>query len=151
GVVLARRRRGFGGTDIQVCRHDPCVVAEWYSGFIPNDREYRLHVVDGEVIRTQRKYLERPDQRHSDYIKNHANGYVFKTPQRPLRPSRLDAAVQAVSALGLDFGAVDLIVDPEGVEYVLEVNTAPACSPLTLSAYAEALKRKFPQIAGNSS
>lgn len=136
GVILARRRRGFGGTDIQVCQHNPCVVAEWYSGFIPNDREYRLHVVGGHIARAARKYLERPDQRRSEHIKNHSNGYVFKAPLRKLNKSREDAAVRAVEALGLDFGAVDLVVDHEGVEHVLEVNTAPACSPKTLQAYA---------------
>jgi glutathione synthase/RimK-type ligase-like ATP-grasp enzyme len=61
---------------------------------------------------------------------------VFKTPARKLNKSRTDAAVKAVEALGLDFGAVDLVVDHQGLEYVLEVNTAPACSPKTLQAYA---------------
>jgi predicted ATP-grasp superfamily ATP-dependent carboligase len=136
GVILARKRRGFGGTDIQICGHNPCVPAEWYSRFVPNDREYRIHIVDGNLVRVVRKYLERPEQRRSEHIKNHSNGYVFKTPARKLNTSRVDASVKAVEALGLDFGAVDLVVDAQGVEYVLEVNTAPACSPKTLQAYA---------------
>ena len=148
GTILARRRRGFGGTDIQVCGHDPCVGAEWYSTFIPNDREYRIHVCAGRPIRVVRKYLERPELRRSEHVKNHANGYVFKTPQRRLNKSRLDAAVRAVEALGLDFGAVDLVVDHDGVEYVLEVNTAPACSPKTLQAYAFQLAELIKERSG---
>lgn len=139
GVILARRRRGFGGTDIQVCSHDPCVGAEWYSTYIPTNREYRLHVVGDKVVRVQRKYLERPDERVSEYVKNHKNGYAFKQPSRRLNSSRLDAAVKAVQSLGLDFGAVDLVVGEDKLEYVLEVNTAPACSPKTLNAYSTAL------------
>jgi D-alanine-D-alanine ligase-like ATP-grasp enzyme len=41
----------------------------------------------------------------------------------------------------LDFGAVDLVVDRDNKEYVLEVNTAPALSPLRLQHYAEALRK----------
>lgn len=148
GDVLARSRRGFGGTDIQVCGHNPCVGAEWFSTFIPNDREYRVHVVAGHVIRVVRKYLERPDQRRSEYVKNHANGYVFKTPSKKLNRGRTEASVKAVEALGLDFGAVDLVVDHEGLEYVLEVNTAPACSPKTLQAYAFQLAKLISERSG---
>lgn len=154
GVIFARRRRGFGGTDIQICGHDPCVVAEWYSTYIPNRREYRIHVVGGKVIRVVRKYLELPDDPNGpenpgrEYVRNHAGGYVFKTPQRKLNKSRLDAAVKAVEALGLDFGAVDLVVDNEGREHVLEVNTAPACSPKTLHAYAFQLAELIRERSG---
>lgn len=148
GVILARSRRGFGGTDIRVCGHSPCIPAEWYSGFIPNEREYRIHVVGGHIVRVVRKYLERPDQRRSEYIKNHSNGYVFKTPSKKLNKGRTEASVKAVEALGLDFGAVDLVVDHEGVEHVLEVNTAPACSPKTLQAYAFQLAKLISERSG---
>lgn len=137
---LGRKLRGFGGKDIIVLptgmgdTHSSGV--DFYTKFIPNDREYRIHVCGGKVIRVVRKYLERPDQKKSEYVKNHANGYVFKTPAKHLNQTRTDAAVKAVEALGLDFGAVDMVVDHQGLEYVLEVNTAPACSPKTMQAYA---------------
>ena len=111
-----------------------------YVRFIPNDREYRLHVVRGVVVSTQRKYLERPELDDGGIIKNHDHGYVFKTPERELHDSRKQAAIKAVEALGLDFGAVDLIVDQEGKEYVLEVNSAPALSPKRIEQYVEALR-----------
>ncbi len=37
----------------------------------------------------------------------------------------LNLGCHAVSALGLDFGAADIIQDKHGKLYVLEVNTAP--------------------------
>jgi len=49
------------------------------------------------------------------------------------------AAVSAVEALGLTFGAVDLIVGDDGHTYILEVNTAPACSPRTAREYVNAV------------
>jgi glutathione synthase/RimK-type ligase-like ATP-grasp enzyme len=40
-------------------------------------------------------------------------------------------------ALGLDFGAVDIIQDDGGNFYVLEVNTAPGLEGQTIKSYAE--------------
>jgi glutathione synthase/RimK-type ligase-like ATP-grasp enzyme len=111
-----------------------------YVEFIPNEREYRLHVIGGMVVSVQRKYLERPHLSEGGFVKNHAHGYVFKTPERGLNASRHRAAIQAVELLGLDFGAVDMVVDHEGKEYVLEVNTAPALSPKRIEQYVTALR-----------
>jgi glutathione synthase/RimK-type ligase-like ATP-grasp enzyme len=140
GKVLGRTRRGFAGRGITVYDHPNLAAAghELYTAYIPNRREYRLHVVGDRVIRVQRKYLERGDA--ESLIRNHANGYVFKAPAKDLNQSRKDTAVAAVRALGLDFGAVDLVVDNDGLEWVLEVNTAPSCSPKTLAAYTDALR-----------
>jgi predicted ATP-grasp superfamily ATP-dependent carboligase len=144
GTWLGRNRRGFGGKDIVVYQQGVKAVgggvSEFFTEFIPNEREYRLHVVGGNVVRVQRKYLERPEARASEFIKNHKNGYVFKAPQRSLRQNRLEMAVQSVEALGLSFGAVDAVVDYDGTMYVLEVNTAPACAPLTAQAYTDGLR-----------
>lgn len=139
---LGRDRHGFGGRDIIVLptgMGDDLADSDFYTKFIPNEREYRIHVYNGRVIRTQRKYLDHPEQRTSEYIKNHANGYRFRQPRRSLNDSRLNAAINATKALGLTFGAVDLIVDHDGREYVLEVNTAPKCSPLTARCYVNAM------------
>jgi glutathione synthase/RimK-type ligase-like ATP-grasp enzyme len=143
GLWFGRSRRGFGGRDIRFFESPSFAAgAEWFSRYIPNDREYRFHVVGSEVVRTQRKYLDRPElDRHGGKIKNHANGYVFKAPRSKLRPARFETAIAAVQALGLDFGAVDAIIDSREVMYVLEVNTAPACSPLTAQAYINALRQ----------
>jgi glutathione synthase/RimK-type ligase-like ATP-grasp enzyme len=141
-VVFGRTSQGFGGRGITV--YQPGTNPghhELFTEFIPNEREYRLHVCGGLVISIQRKYLERPNLDDHGYIKNHQHGYVFQTPQKELNKSRQEAAIAAVEALGLDFGAVDLVVDRDNKEYVLEVNTAPALSPLRLQHYAEALRK----------
>jgi hypothetical protein len=111
-----------------------------YTAFIPNVREYRLHVVGDSVIRTQRKYPERAGAREDAPIKNVEHGFVFKAPQNKLNKSREELAVSAVKALRLDFGAVDMVIDHTNIAYVLEINTAPACSPLTGTAYVTALR-----------
>lgn len=150
-TVFGRTRSGSKGRGISV--YDPGAVGNYnvhplYTEFIPNDREYRLHVVGGNVVRVQRKYLEREELNGEGYIKNHNHGYVFKQPQRDLNTSRKDAAVAACAALGLDFGAVDMVIDGSGKEYVLEVNTAPSCSPLTAKAYTGALSALIAERTG---
>lgn len=142
-VILGRTRSGSKGRGIVVYenlgaffnypRHD------FYSEFVENDREYRLHVVGDKVVRLQRKYKEVEVDNPNRFIKNHEQGYRFKQPARPLREDRNELAVKAVRAVGLDFGAVDMVIDRAGVAWVLEVNTAPACSPLTAQAYINAL------------
>lgn len=110
-------------------------TSEFYTEYIPNTREYRVHVFRDEVIRVQGKYLDYPEQHKNSYIKNYAQGFRFRAPDRELISSRKEAAIAAVRALGLDFGAVDLLIGEDRKEYVLEVNTAPSCSPLTQAAY----------------
>lgn len=117
---------------------------EFYTEFIPNTREYRFHVFDGEVIRVQGKYHDCPEQQSNPYIKNHAQGFRFRAPDREPNRDRSDAAINAVAALGLVHGAVDLVIGAVDRScYILEVNTAPACSPLTLRAYCEAFSARL--------
>jgi len=140
GAVIGRTRRGYGGEGIVIYDTglDVPDTHELYVQFIPGEREYRLHVVGSEVIRAQQKVPT--DEAHP--IRNHKNGYRFTgVVSRRLHSNRYEAAIAAVNALGLDFGAVDLLIGEDDQPYVLEVNTAPACSPLTARVYAEALQR----------
>ena len=141
-TVFGRTSQGFQGRGIHVYRPGAALGQhELFTEFIPNEREYRLHVCGGVVISVQRKYLERPELNGQGFIKNHDHGYVFKTPEKDLNTSRKEAAVAAVAALGLDFGAVDMVIGEDGKEYVLEVNTAPSLSPMRVEQYASALKK----------
>lgn len=159
-VVLGRKKHGFGGKDIQILLPSSSpntigfyeniettsppsrISSEFYTEYIPNTREYRIHVFRDEVIRVQGKYLDYPEQHTNSYIKNYNQGFRFRAPDKELNASRKEAAIAAVKALGLDFGAVDLLIGEDRKEYVLEVNTAPSCSPLTQSAYVT----KFQEI-----
>lgn len=138
--ILGRRIQHARATDVVLClqrrdwRRRP---RDYYVQYIPTNREYRLHVAGGEVIRIQGKYLDVSED-YLPWIRNYSTGHRFRAPSRRLHSARLDSAVGAVSALGLDFGAVDLIVADDGSHYVLEVNTSPSCSPLTGAAYVRA-------------
>lgn len=140
---IGRRVHHARGTDIVLClqrgdwTRNP---RDYYVQYVPTVREFRIHVVAGEVIRVQGKFLDRPELAQP-WVRNYGSGYRFRAPRRRLNGSRLEAAVASVEALGLDFGAVDLLIGDDNLEYVLEVNTAPACSPLTAAQYAGAFQR----------
>ena len=143
-TYFGRMRHGFGGRDIIILptgMGDTYADVDFYTRYIPSEREYRIHVFDQQIIRVQRKYLDFPEEdRHRGRIKNYANGYRFRTPQRQLHSDRLDQAKRAVSTLGLVWGAVDLIIGGDNEAYVLEVNTAPKLAPLTCTQYATAMR-----------
>ena len=162
-VWFGRKKRGFGGHDIVALNnHGAWIPGTNYSGYngpsaleklracefftryVENSREYRIHVVNGNIVRYQRKYPLAAARPAPVRVQNHKNGYVFQQPRQRLHAERTDACIAAVEALGLDFGAVDMIVDlsagDRGRTVVLEVNTAPSCSPKTAEAYVNALR-----------
>jgi glutathione synthase/RimK-type ligase-like ATP-grasp enzyme len=103
-------------------------AATHFMKYIEHDREYRVHIFLGKSIRiSEKKYLD-------DTKKEYTTG----KPLHDVRKVR-KAAKQAVLALGLDFGAVDIITkgDDNQEVYVLEVNAAPGLGGSMPKLYAE--------------
>ena len=155
GTILGRKRRGMQGRDIVAYppSSEPGYPHEWYSIYRRPTRELRIHVVGDEVIRVQGKYLDVPEHaERNPHVRNYKTGYRYRAPAREPHSSRTEWAVKAVAALGLDFGAVDMLLFGYDEECaILEINTAPACSPLTLAAYAAAIERKLDVYRGDES
>lgn len=113
--------------------------APLYVQYIPKKEEYRVHVVREKIIHVQQKKLKQGHE--PSQIRSHDNGYVFAINDIDPPQSVLQNAVKAVAALGLDFGAVDVIYNQkQDKAYVLEVNTAPGLTDTTAIKYAEAFK-----------
>jgi len=124
---------------------DKLPEAKLYTRYVPKSEEYRLHVFKDEVFFVQRKARNKdiPDDKVNWKVRNHGNGFVFANKDIVFdnRKAAHAEAIQAVAALGLDFGAVDLIYNKRhGKYYVLEVNTACGLSGSTLDAYAKVFK-----------
>jgi glutathione synthase/RimK-type ligase-like ATP-grasp enzyme len=143
-TVLARTvLTGHSGNGIVIIPTDTVSVAmpnaPLYVQYIPKKAEYRVHVVRGKVIHVQQK--KKKEGFESNKIRSHANGYVFAINDIDPPESVLSEAVKAVEALGLDFGAVDVIYNEKQQKaFVLEVNTAPGLCETTANKYAEAFK-----------
>ena len=115
-----------------------------YVKYVSKVHEYRVHVINGQPVLIQQKRKREGAEQTSDQalVRNYDNGWVFAvnnvTFLSPSVKSDVEAAaIKAVAALGLDFGAVDIVVGKRDSQpYVLEVNTAPGIeSPTLLEAY----------------
>lgn len=121
------------------------------AGFLSN-AEYRVHVVGGKAIDcVQKKRMSKAKreaagiEKVDPIIRSHGRGWVFCRKNIKHFQEIEDAAVKSVAALGLDFGAVDIMAKLDGdnlVSYqVCEVNTAPGLSgATTLAKYKEAFE-----------
>lgn len=108
-------------------------------GEVRSNVEYRIHVVNGEVIDRQHKRRRTEHERGTDpYIRSAARGWVYCRGGLVSYEAVDNEAQAAVEALGLDFGAVDIARAADGRVCVYEVNTAPGLEGTTLRRYADA-------------
>jgi len=145
-VAVRSVLNGNSGAGLSIATHvDELTRAPLYVRYVPKSGEYRVHVIDGAVVRVQKKVLRKGDQpKNGEWaIRNHENGFIFQIANQKDIPHRsiLDQAVAAVKHLGLDFGGVDVIWnDKSRKAYVLEVNTAPGIEGGTVSIYANSFR-----------
>ena len=96
-----------------------------YVKYKKKKAEYRVHTSHWCTIDVQQK-RKRQGGVENTKIRNHTNGWVFCHDNVNPPDDVLKQAKDAVFALGLHFGAVDVIWNEhEQKAYVLEVNTAP--------------------------
>lgn len=139
GIILREPDVDDDGDAPRVDRQCPLFVK-----YVPKKQEWRIHVCSGKAVDIQRK-ARRKDVADEDVnwkIRNHDNGFIFARNEGIECPQDvINQAVNAVKAIGLDFGAVDVIFnEKEKQAYVLEVNTAPGLSGSTLEGYTERFK-----------
>lgn len=147
GITVVERHTltGHSGEGIRLVEFDEelSVDAKLYVQYIKKEREYRLHVFRDEVFFVQRKAraLDVPDDEVNWKVRNHANGFIYANQNIELPAIAHHMAIEAIQALGLDFGAVDMIYNArQNKFYVLEINTAPGLSGTTLDKYVEKFK-----------
>jgi glutathione synthase/RimK-type ligase-like ATP-grasp enzyme len=142
-AIFARTAlNGHSGRGIVECSVQSFTNAPLYTKYIPKKHEYRVHVFQGRVIDCQQKKKRRdiPNEQINYKVRSYQNGWVFCR-ENVQKPDGLDAlAIEATAALGLDFGAVDIIYNEKGNKcYALEVNTAPGLAGQTVDSYANAI------------
>lgn len=151
-VVARKLLTGHEGNGIVIIeKGQPICDAPLYSKYIFKTREFRVHATREKAFATHMK-IKDPKQvgpPKSWKVRSYANGFIFQRNNVPASAARDALAVQAVSILGLDFGAVDITEDKHGKFYVLEVNTAPGIEGQTTPAYAGAIKELVYALAHN--
>jgi hypothetical protein len=108
-------------------------------------REFRIHVWNGVSSRVALKVPNREEGQYHPWIRSHSVGWRLDYGQgaHAVRQKHRDVAKAAISALKLDFGAVDVAERPDGSVFVLEVNRAPGLEGRTLEKYVEKVKEWF--------
>ncbi len=137
GRWFGRRRRHREGNDLL---HPPR-LPHYYVRYVPTVREFRVHVVRDQIVRIALKVAR--DQ-HSHPIVRTGEGWRFSygDPERQgMTDAIRQAAINAVRALGYDFGGVDVGVQADGTPVVFEVNSRPGVEGGTVRKYAKHFRR----------
>lgn len=165
-IFFGRTKRHTRGRDIEIFHptnklfYDSTIHPEldidYYIEYIEPRTEYRIHVMNGDIILCQKKYFGEelyaqlvnglhPDanvayfEACAELIRNNETGWRFydvkdigNVPERV----RL-AAAEAVNSHDLNFGAVDIIwTGKERGPFILEINTAPGLRERNIELYA---------------
>lgn len=158
--VLCRQDEGARGSGITVIEtldaQGRVPGADFYTKWFDKTHEFRFHIFRDrviDVVQKKRLYAAKPFAQLTlteQTVRNHANGWIEAHKDLHLPGNSRDrlgaAAIAAVRSLGLDFGAVDIVVRFTGVGQrnldsmaVCEVNTAPGCGAQERAAYTKAI------------
>jgi glutathione synthase/RimK-type ligase-like ATP-grasp enzyme len=143
-VIARTMLRASSGRGIEVLHQDDdfALVAPLYTRYFKGYDEYRVHVFGLSVFDVQQKRRRQDFDEVDNVVRSYERGWVFCRAEVAPPDCVLDAATDAVSALGLDFGAVDVKYNRHHDRCaVLEVNTAPGLQGSTLGVYADALSQ----------
>lgn len=126
GKWLARTIAHWDGDDLE----QNLKQGDYFVKFVETTKEFRAHIFRGEVLRfslkvPSPKFLEPGEKINEKY--RIGNGWVFSDHnyKNDVGPKMRKAAVDAVAALGYDFGGIDLAYKKDGGVVVFEVNSAP--------------------------
>lgn len=147
GVVVVCRKllSSHSGNGIVIAENkDSIVRAPLYTAYKKKAGEFRVHVFLGKVIDVQQKRRQegaKESENYDPYVRSHHHGWVYCR-EGIVEPKGLrELAVAAIQAVGLDFGAADIIWNKkENQCYCLEVNTAPGLEGTTLENYKKAIQ-----------
>jgi len=140
-VVARKKLTGHSGEGIVIFEaekynEERLIEAPLYTKYTKKKDEYRIHVFQGEILFQQRKARKKevPDEEVNWQVRNLAGGFIFANDGVDAPEECKHAAIAAVQALRLDFGAAD-IGFKDGAAVVYEVNTACGLQGKNLEAY----------------
>jgi hypothetical protein len=138
-IWLGRLRNHIGGRDLL----NPPTNPDFWVRKEDLKHEYRVHSFLGSSIRAGKKKAVEggpPGSTH-EWIRSLLAGWKISYDGVSIKQRHRDIAHQAIKALGLHFGAVDIGEKENGDLIVLEVNRAPGLDGGTITAYSQAIRR----------
>jgi hypothetical protein len=132
---IGRRHGHVGGNDLLTVqpRYD------YWTQKLNLVQEVRVHVFNGVSIRAGVK-VPRIGMTPHPWVRSYDGGWMIQYGHPNVRQVHRDVAKNAIKALDLDFGAVDIGVTDAGRIAVLEVNLAPGIEGGTVEAYARHIR-----------
>lgn len=135
-IVVRETLTGHSGAGIIIIEEGQAIPdAPLYTQYVFKEKEFRIHATQTEVFDTRRKIRDPKTEPLDWKIRSAKNGFIFAAKNIEPNAARDQLAIDAVKALGLDFGAVDIVEDKHGKFFVLEVNTAPGLEGQTIKKY----------------
>jgi hypothetical protein len=145
--VIIRKSHHHAGIGFHIAnnRNEALIIVkamkneEYYiSEFYPKTAEYRVHCASGKVLLLKQKPT--PEDKTMIAWNFHQNELPWSTIERKdYDVDMVKLALNAIKAVGLDFGAVDIMSYPTdktlSIHVVAEINTAPSYTPYLISKY----------------
>jgi len=147
-VVIRETLHGHSGEGIRMWYKEDANAGDdlghalLYTKYQKKTYECRVHVFNGVVIDAQikRKKVTDATQETNTTIRNVHTGWVYCREDFVLPDEAAQLSIAAVQAVGLDFGAVDLIYNKHYNKfYILEINSAPGIEGTTLNNYVQTI------------
>jgi glutathione synthase/RimK-type ligase-like ATP-grasp enzyme len=145
---LARNWTHKGGKDIIVVNNideandiDDLGHKDFFSVYTPTKTEYRVWVFKDKAFAVYEKQWKGEGE-YQGIQRNRHFGFKFVKQDEMLEDNKLCSfSIDAVAALEMDFGAVDVVLGKDDKYYVLEVNSMPNISSLKKSSGIRLAKR----------
>lgn len=152
--VIGRSRKHRAGDNFYLCENEDDVIrakekgAVYFSKVYPKKDEYRIHVGSGRVLLMSIKEGDKSqliwNKAKSNFNFRHLRRSVWLEDETLRDMAR--KAKKALKAIGLDFGAVDMMAGGGRGQkpfVISEINTAPNLSPLAISKYVKYFKEQL--------
>jgi glutathione synthase/RimK-type ligase-like ATP-grasp enzyme len=148
-IIIGRKRQHSQGRKI-VISHNNFELgqdrSEYWSEFIPKDREFRVYVFFGRILGISEKIPDYPQK--IAWNKSLGNGAFINLKLKELPRDVGLLALRAADALKIDMGAMDLISKGNS-HYVLECNGTPDLSPYRQFLFGRAFNWLIKKIEQN--
>lgn len=100
--------------------------------------------LDADTVDYVLKKLYEEQQLPDRIVRSNHRGWKFSNVVLANLPAALkNAAIGSVSAIGLDFGAVDCCLDVENHPWIIEINSGPGLQGTTLNKYIAAFRARI--------